>query len=283
MHAVVLGEDPWSLRVVDDWPEPERGFRPGRRASAGHRRLRLRPGAAVREPRPPHRPWVPGHEASRRDRRGRPRASTAERVGQRVADRAELPVPGPCPACRSGLTSGCLGPAQSGFSVPGVLAERIAVPASFAWPVPGGWSDEDAVCTGTADSGAGGNPALRDLFPSAVGRWAPRQPASSGSVRQGAMLCAGLAAQRTAAPHMIEPQAGRRGLARRAGRTGGRRGRRGLRRGSPRPPGTVGRPGRCGQAGRRGRDRRADRPQPASQRRWPPRWWCAGSCASRDR
>jgi threonine dehydrogenase-like Zn-dependent dehydrogenase len=33
-----------------------------------------------------------------------------------------------------------------GFTAPGLLAEYAAVPAAYAWPVPGRWSDGDAVC-----------------------------------------------------------------------------------------------------------------------------------------
>ena len=204
MHAVVLGEDPWSLRVVDDWPEPS--------ADSGQVVVQVR-GIGVCGSdlallsghwRPPHRPWVPGHEAF-----GEivevGRGVDRERVGQRVAIEPNFPCLA-CPACRSGLTSGCSDRRSLGFSVPGVLAERIAVPASFAWPVPGGWSDEDAVCTEPLTVALA---AIRRSGISAVGDGARSLVVGVGS--QGAMLCAGLAASGLR-PYMIEPQAGRRGL-----------------------------------------------------------------------
>jgi 2-desacetyl-2-hydroxyethyl bacteriochlorophyllide A dehydrogenase len=204
LRAVVLGEAPWSLRVVDDWPEP--------RADAGQVVVRVR-GVGVCGSdlallsgrwRPPYRPWVPGHEAF-----GEIVAAGAgvgrERVGQRVAIEPNIPCFA-CPACRSGLTSACPDRRSLGFSAPGTLAERVAVPASFAWEVPGEWSDEDAVCTEPLTV------ALAAIRRSGVFEVSGARCLVVGVGSQGAMLCAGLIASGLR-PHVIEPHDGRRELA----------------------------------------------------------------------
>ena len=204
MRAVLIGEDPWSLRVVDDWPEP--------RADSGQVVVRVR-GVGVCGSdlallsghwRPPYRPWVPGHEAFGEIVAAGPGVGL-ERIGQRVAIEPNVPCLR-CPPCRSGLTSACSDRRSLGFSAPGTLAEKIAVPAEFAWEVPGDWSDEDAVCTEPLTV------ALAAIRRSGV--------SCSGGVRclvvgvgsQGAMLCAGLVAYGLS-PYVIEPHAGRRELA----------------------------------------------------------------------
>jgi len=68
-----------------------------------------------------------------------------DEVGQRVVVEPNYPCLR-CPACRSGLTSMCPDRVLVGFTAPGLLAEYAAVPSAYAWPVPGRWSDGDAVC-----------------------------------------------------------------------------------------------------------------------------------------
>ncbi|MGH3404369.1 MAG: zinc-dependent alcohol dehydrogenase [Streptosporangiaceae bacterium] len=144
MRAVVLGNNPWSLDVVDGWPEP--------RAGSGQVVVRVL-GVGIcgsdlellsGQRRPPAAPWVPGHEAF-----GEVVATGAgvapARVGERVVIEPNFPCRR-CPACRSGLTSMCPDRIAVGFTSPGMLAEQVAVPAPYAWPVPGAWADTDAVC-----------------------------------------------------------------------------------------------------------------------------------------
>jgi threonine dehydrogenase-like Zn-dependent dehydrogenase len=214
MRAVVLGKKPWSLRVADDWPEP--------RADSGQVIVRVL-GVGVcgsdlallsGQWRPPYTPWVPGHEAFGEIVAVGPGVG-AERIGQRVAIEPNIPCLA-CPACRSGLTSACQDRRSLGFSAPGTLAERIAVPAEFAWEVPAGWSDQDAVCTepltvalaairrsGIAGGGASG-------ASGASGGGARCLVIGAGS--QGTMVCVGLLGSGLQ-PYVIEPHAGRRELA----------------------------------------------------------------------
>jgi threonine dehydrogenase-like Zn-dependent dehydrogenase len=216
MRAVVLGKEPWSLRVDDDWPEP--------RADSGQVIVRVL-GVGVcgsdlallsGQWRPPYTPWVPGHEAF-----GEIVAVgsgvRAERIGQRVAIEPNIPCLA-CAACRSGLTSACQDRRSLGFSAPGTLAERIAVPAEFAWEVPAGWSDQDAVCTepltvalaAIRRSGIAGVGASGTSGGGASGGGARCLVIGAGS--QGTMVCAGLLGSGLQ-PYVIEPHAGRRELA----------------------------------------------------------------------
>ena len=144
MRAVVLEEFPGPLRVVDDWPEPQPG--------SGQVVVQVR-GVGIcgsdlallggHRP-PPALPWVPGHESTGEIVGAGPGAD-AGRIGQRVIIEPNFPCLS-CPACRAGRSSACPHRVAIGFNAPGVLAERIAVPAEFAWPVPEEWSDADAVC-----------------------------------------------------------------------------------------------------------------------------------------
>jgi 2-desacetyl-2-hydroxyethyl bacteriochlorophyllide A dehydrogenase len=203
LRAVVLGEDPWSLRVVDDWPEPQ--------ADSGQVVVAVR-GVGVCGSdlallsgawRPPYRPWVPGHEAFGEIVAAGPGVGQ-ERIGQRVAIEPNIPCFA-CPACRSGLSSACPNRRSLGFSTPGTLAEKIAVPASFAWEVPGDWSDEDAVCTEPLTVALA---AIRRSGVPVFDSGADVRCLVVGVGSQGAMLCAGLVAGGLR-PHVIEPQAGR--------------------------------------------------------------------------
>jgi threonine dehydrogenase-like Zn-dependent dehydrogenase len=202
VRAAVLGQSPWSLSVTDDWPQP--------RAAPGQVLVRVR-GVGIcgsdlalmsGERRPPEVPWVPGHEAFGEV------AATGDgvepgRIGQRVVIEPNYPC-SRCPACRDGRTSMCPQRVAVGFSALGVLAEVIAVPAAFAWPVPGHWADTDAVCA---------EPLTVAL--AAIER-SRAEPGSRclviGAGSQGALLCLALTAHGVA-PCVLEPNQGRRQLA----------------------------------------------------------------------
>lgn len=202
MRAVVLGSSPWSIGVTDDWPEP--------RAGSGQVVVRvLGVGicgsdlALLSGERPlPSVPWVPGHEAF-----GEVIATgdgvDPGRIGQRVAIEPNFPCLR-CPSCRADRTSMCPDRVVIGFTAPGMLAELVAVPAPFAWPVPDHWADTDAVCAEpltvavAAIERSRASPGIRCLV--------------VGAGSQGALLCLALAA-RGIVPHVIEPHEGRRRLA----------------------------------------------------------------------
>lgn len=199
MRAAVLGSSPWSLNVVDDWPEP--------RAGAGQVVVRVH-GVGIcgsdlellaGERRAPEHPWVPGHEAFGEVVAAGPGVASA-RIGERVVIEPNFPCRR-CPACRSGLTSMCPDRVAAGFTGPGLLAEQVAVPAAYAWPVPGGWADTDAVCAEpltvalAAIRRSGAAPGSRCLV--------------VGAGSQGALLTLALIA-RGITPHVLEPNKGRR-------------------------------------------------------------------------
>lgn len=143
MKAAVLTA-PHQVTVVQDWPEPECG--PGDVLIAvtgvgvcgsdlsvyeGHKQV-------------PALPWLLGHEAfGRIVEVGR---DVVDRfVGQLVSVEPNY-VCGTCAACADGDTSMCENKIVLGMNAPGVLAERIAVPAAFAWPVADGTPIEDVAC-----------------------------------------------------------------------------------------------------------------------------------------
>ncbi|MBV9604422.1 MAG: alcohol dehydrogenase catalytic domain-containing protein [Solirubrobacterales bacterium] len=140
--ALLVG--PKELKLVEDWPEPE-----------------LSPESVIVEmtglgicgsdlavwsgQRPPDSfPWIIGHEATGRivavgD------AVQGRAVGERVVIEPNYPC-GVCSSCRRGRTSTCVNRLAVGINTPGLLRERAAVPAGFAWPAPAAISDEDLVC-----------------------------------------------------------------------------------------------------------------------------------------
>jgi alcohol dehydrogenase/L-iditol 2-dehydrogenase len=152
--------------------------------------------------RPPVTPWVLGHETLGEIIEAGPGVDQ-DQVGQRVVVEPNIPCLA-CPACRSGLTSGCPDRTLIGFTAPGTLAEKIAVPASFAWPVPDHCDDADAVCAEplsvavAAIRRAGVDPGARCLV--------------VGAGSQGALFCLALIAQGVI-PEVLEPHHGRRALA----------------------------------------------------------------------
>jgi alcohol dehydrogenase/L-iditol 2-dehydrogenase len=91
-----------------------------------------------------------------------------------------------------------------GFTAPGLLAEYAAVPAAYAWPAPGHWSDGDAVCA---------EPLTVAL--AAIRRSGMRPDGNClvvGAGSQGGLLCLALTA-RGVTPHVLEPNDGRLQLA----------------------------------------------------------------------
>jgi alcohol dehydrogenase/L-iditol 2-dehydrogenase len=70
---------------------------------------------------------------------------TERHPGQRVVIEPNYPCM-TCAVCRSGGTAGCPGRRAAGITEPGLLAERVAVPARFTWPVPEDWDDTDVIC-----------------------------------------------------------------------------------------------------------------------------------------
>jgi 2-desacetyl-2-hydroxyethyl bacteriochlorophyllide A dehydrogenase len=203
MRAVVLDAEPRALRLVSGWPEPEPG--PGevliqvRGIGICGSDLALRAGRRQ----PPSFPWVVGHETFGEIVTAGQGVDPG-RTGQRVVVEPNIPC-GSCPACRAGRTSACPQRKVLGFSVPGTLAERIVVPADFAWPVPPDWGDRDAVCA---------EPLTVAL---AAVRRAMNIKADTerclviGAGSQGTLTCVALTACGIT-PAVLDPQPGRRAL-----------------------------------------------------------------------
>lgn len=81
-------------------------------------------------------PVVPGHEWSGTVVAGGPGVTGLE-PGQPVVAEGVRPC-GTCPRCREGRSNLCAGPyAETGFTHPGALAERVVVPADLVYPLPG--------------------------------------------------------------------------------------------------------------------------------------------------
>ncbi len=82
----------------------------------------------------PGAPWVMGHEGT-----GVIVAVGSEVTGRRIGQRVVI-EPNyccfTCANCRAGFTSGCENRVIVGINFPGLLAEYVAVPGPFAWPVP---------------------------------------------------------------------------------------------------------------------------------------------------
>jgi 2-desacetyl-2-hydroxyethyl bacteriochlorophyllide A dehydrogenase len=205
MKAIVY-TGPGQVRVVEDWPEPVCApdevvvqMRAvglcGSDLSVydGHRDL-------------PSLPCLMGHEGG----------GELVEVGEQVSDRrvGERVVIEPnlsclsCPACLSGVTSDCPKRRILGMNAPGVLAERVAVPAAFVLPVPAAWPDQVLAC----------------FEPLAVARAAVRRSGVRAGQRclvvgagsQGVLLCLALQAV-GAQPFVTEPHEGRLAMAERLG------------------------------------------------------------------
>jgi 2-desacetyl-2-hydroxyethyl bacteriochlorophyllide A dehydrogenase len=150
----------------------------------------------------PRTPWVLGHEGV-----GEivhvGAAVRARRVGQRVAVEPNYCCLR-CPACVAGFTSACPNRVIVGMNTPGLIAERVAVPAEFTFPVAGHVGLDDLV----------------GAEPLTVARAAIRRsgigPADTclvvGAGSQGLFLCVALLALGVV-PEVSEPHEGRRELA----------------------------------------------------------------------
>ncbi|MDN0199476.1 alcohol dehydrogenase catalytic domain-containing protein [Streptomyces sp. S.PNR 29] len=144
MKAAVL-MSPGRIELVDDWPEPVCGPHDVIVEVGGVGLCGSDLAVFHGNRRPPATPWVMGHEGF-----GRIAA-----VGSDVRDRqvGQTVVIEPnyaclkCADCRTGLTSACPYRAIVGLNSPGVLAERVALPAPFAHPVPDGLTAADLAAT----------------------------------------------------------------------------------------------------------------------------------------
>ncbi|MGW0828530.1 zinc-dependent alcohol dehydrogenase [Streptomyces sp. NPDC002845] len=205
MRAVVLTR-PRHVEVVDNWPEPDLG--PGDVLVAmaavglcgsdlgvydGHRTT-------------PSLPWVMGHEGGGEIVAVGPDV-TDRYVGQRVVIEPNYGC-SDCQVCRDGFTSACARRRIVGMNIPGLLAERVAVPARFAWPVPATVSDQTFAC----------------VEPLTVARSAVRRSGVGdgdeclvvGAGSQGLFVCQSLLAAGARA-YVTEPHEGRVALAERIG------------------------------------------------------------------
>jgi threonine dehydrogenase-like Zn-dependent dehydrogenase len=219
VRAAVLDGSPWALRVDDHWPEPSAG--------SGQVVVRVR-GVGICGSdlalvsgrwRRPSVPWVPGHEAVGEIVSAGPGVPSS-RIGQRVVIEPNIPC-FTCPPCLAGLTSACTRRVSLGFNAPGALAELVAIPAGFAWPVPDDWTDADAVCLEPLTV------ALAAIRRSAGAAGSATTPSGGGSAgvptraarclvlgagSQGLLLCVALVAQGIT-PSVTEPNPGRLELA----------------------------------------------------------------------
>ncbi|MEU9173503.1 alcohol dehydrogenase catalytic domain-containing protein [Streptomyces sp. NPDC048420] len=143
MKAAVLTA-PERIETVDDWPEPVPG--PGEVVVEMHGVGLCGTDLAVFHGRrvTPVLPWVIGHEGFGRV------AATGSDTSDHLVGRRVVIEPNyaclKCADCLTGLTSACPHRAIVGLNSPGVLAERVAVPAPFVHPVPDGPSDADLAC-----------------------------------------------------------------------------------------------------------------------------------------
>lgn len=205
MRAIVL-TGPGQVELVDDWPEPRLG---ADEVLVGMRGVGLCGsdlGVYEGHRMTPQTPWVMGHEGG-----GEILAVgddvTDRQVGQRVVIEPNYSC-FECPSCRAGRTSACVRRGIVGMNIPGLLAERVAVPARFAWPVPEFVSDQTIAC----------------LEPLAVARAAIRRSGVGpdddclvvGAGSQGLFVCQALLAV-GARPFVTEPIEGRLALAERIG------------------------------------------------------------------
>jgi 2-desacetyl-2-hydroxyethyl bacteriochlorophyllide A dehydrogenase len=154
----------------------------------------------------PRMPWVFGHEGGGDIVAVGPEVSDRQ-VGQRVIiepNFADLT----CPACRTGLTSACENREILAITRPGLLAERVAIPAEYTWPVATDLPDVALAC----------------FEPLAVAYVAVQRAAVPpgtdclviGAGSQGQLVCQSLLAV-GAQPYVIEPHPGRLELAEKFG------------------------------------------------------------------
>jgi alcohol dehydrogenase/L-iditol 2-dehydrogenase len=205
VRAIVL-VGPGQVEVVEDWPEPI----PGPHDVVVRMRgvglcgsdLEVYHGRRAT----PVLPWLMGHEGGG-DIVAVGEGVTDRQVGQRVAIEPNYCCLD-CPPCRAGTTSACSRRAVVGMNHPGLLAERVAVPARFTWPVSADWADGTLAC----------------VEPVAVARTAVRrsriEPGDRclvvGAGSQGLFLCQALLAAGVV-PVIVEPNPGRLALVQRLG------------------------------------------------------------------
>ena len=94
--------------------------------------------------RPVDFPWIVGHEGT-----GTIVAVGEGVSGTRIGDRVVIEPNYPCGACGGclrGRTAMCARRRSVGINIPGLLRERAAIPAQFAWTAPAGLTDQDLVC-----------------------------------------------------------------------------------------------------------------------------------------
>jgi threonine dehydrogenase-like Zn-dependent dehydrogenase len=207
MRAIVLA-GPGRVEVAEDWPEPVPGPQEVvvRMRGVGLCGSDLEVYHGRRET--PGLPWPMGHEGGG-DIVTLGAGVTDRRIGQRVAIEPNYCCLS-CPQCRSGNSSRCPRRTMVGFNHPGLLAERVAVPARFTWPVPADWPDATLAC----------------VEPVAVARSAVRRSRIEagdrclvvGAGSQGLFLCQALRAVGVW-PVIVEPHPGRLALAQRLGAT----------------------------------------------------------------
>ncbi|WP_449351427.1 zinc-dependent alcohol dehydrogenase [Streptomyces shaanxiensis] len=143
MKAAVLTA-PERIETVDDWPEPVSA--PGEViVDVGGVGLCGTDLAVFHGKRTaPATPWVMGHEGFGRV------VSTGADAPDHLVGRQVVIEPNyaclKCADCLTGLTSACPHRAIVGLNSPGVLAERVAVPAPFVHTVPDGLSGADLAC-----------------------------------------------------------------------------------------------------------------------------------------
>lgn len=193
---------PRKVELVSDWPEPEPGPHDVVVAIRGvglcGSDLSVFDGARST----PTLPWVMGHEG------GGDIVAVGERindreVGQRVVIEPNYPCL-TCRLCRSGNTSACAERSIVGINVPGLLAERVAVPARFTWPIA---SNAPGELLATVEPFAVARSAVQS---SGVGDQDRCLVVGAGS--QGLLVCLSLLAI-GAHPDVIDPHGGRASLA----------------------------------------------------------------------
>jgi 2-desacetyl-2-hydroxyethyl bacteriochlorophyllide A dehydrogenase len=197
---------PGELRRVDDWPEPVCGPNDVvvqvRGVGLCGSDLSVYDGKRA----VPQMPWVMGHEGGG-DIVAIGSEVTDRQVGQRVIiepNFADLT----CEFCQEGQTSACVNREILAINRPGLLAERVAAPAEFTWPVPDDWGDVAIAC----------------FEPLAVAHTAVRRsgvkPGDAvlvvGAGSQGLLVCQCLVAA-GAQVYFSEPHEGRRALAEKLG------------------------------------------------------------------
>jgi len=94
--------------------------------------------------RPVDFPWIIGHEGT-----GTIVAVGEGVSGTRIGDRVVIEPNYPCGACDGclrGRTAMCARRQSVGINIPGLLRERAAIPAQFAWTAPASLSDQHLVC-----------------------------------------------------------------------------------------------------------------------------------------